>query len=184
MITTYNRRKETNGFFSGKSWKNKETKGSYIHEINLNPIYFDKDNKDWHSTLVHEMCHLWQQDHGSPSRGRYHNKQFAEKMIAIGLMPSDTGSPGGKKTGQSMSHYIIPDGLFINAFDRLAENEINYMSSFAVDSNFLELTDIGTETKKVVSKLKYSCSCATNIWGKPGLAVICGLCGGKFVSEL
>jgi len=184
MLTTYNRRKQTGGFFINKSWKNKETKNTYIHEINLNPIYFDNDNKDWHSTLVHEMVHLWQQDYGKPSRSSYHNKEFAEKMIEIGLMPSNTGLQGGKKTGQSMSHYIIPDGLFINIFNKLTENEINYMASFAPVSNILEISDKSTEAKKIVSKLKYTCPCITNIWGKPGLDIICGRCGGKFASEL
>jgi hypothetical protein len=33
-------------------------------------------------------------------------------MEEVGLIPSSTGAPGGKRTGQSMSHYIDPDGKF------------------------------------------------------------------------
>ena len=33
-------------------------------------------------------------------------------MQEIGLMPSNTGQPGGGKTGQQMTHYVIEDGPF------------------------------------------------------------------------
>jgi hypothetical protein len=46
--------------------------------------------------------------HGQPSRRGYHNKQWAGKMMVIGLQPSSTGAVGGKETGQCMSHYIVP----------------------------------------------------------------------------
>ena len=39
-----------------------------------------------------------------------YDRQWAAKMREIGLQPSSTGEEGGKETGQSMSHYIIPDG--------------------------------------------------------------------------
>jgi hypothetical protein len=31
-------------------------------------------------------------------------------MEAIGLMPSSTGAPGGKRIGDRVSHWIVPDG--------------------------------------------------------------------------
>jgi hypothetical protein len=37
-------------------------------------------------------------------------------MERIGLMPSATGAPGGRRTGQRMTHYIIRGGLFDRAF--------------------------------------------------------------------
>jgi len=40
-------------------------------------------------------------------------------MESIGLMPSDTGSEGGKRTGPKMTHYIIPGDLFDTAADQL-----------------------------------------------------------------
>ena len=47
--------------------------------------------------------------------------EWAKKMEAIGLMPSKTGLPGGEKTGQKMTHYIIPDGLFIKNCQQLLQ---------------------------------------------------------------
>jgi hypothetical protein len=37
-------------------------------------------------------------------------------MERVGLMPSSTGEPGGKRTGQKVSHYILADGPFARAF--------------------------------------------------------------------
>lgn len=49
------------------------------------------------------MTHLWQYHFGKPGRRGYHNKEWANKMESIGLMPSSTGQPGGDKTGDKMA---------------------------------------------------------------------------------
>jgi hypothetical protein len=58
------------------------------------------------------MAHVWQHAHGKPTRNGYHNKEWAAKMDSLGLVPSSTGAPGGKRTGQSVSHYIAAGGPF------------------------------------------------------------------------
>ncbi len=40
-------------------------------------------------------------------------------------MPSDTGEPGGKKVGQSMTHYIIAGGTFDIACDELLTGQFH-----------------------------------------------------------
>jgi hypothetical protein len=47
------------------------------------------------STLVHEQCHQQQAEQGRPSRSGYHNKEWSQKMLAIGLQPinAKTGLP-------------------------------------------------------------------------------------------
>ena len=72
------------------------------------------------STLAHEMAHVWQQTHGKPPRKSYHDRQWAGKMREIGLQPSSTGEPGGKETGQSVTHFIIPEGRYAKAYAKLA----------------------------------------------------------------
>jgi hypothetical protein len=67
------------------------------------------------------MVYQWQQDHGHPPRRCYHNAEWADKMEQIGLMPSRTGQPGAKCTGQRCSHYILPDGLFRKMFEDMPE---------------------------------------------------------------
>ena len=93
------------GFFAANRWRGENEAKKIIHEISINPDFMNREDIEWHSTLVHEMCHLWQEDFGKPSRGGYHNRQWADKMVQVGLMPTDTGEPGGKQTGQYVTHY-------------------------------------------------------------------------------
>jgi hypothetical protein len=37
----------------------------------------------------------------------------------IGLQPSTTGAPGGKETGQSVTHYIVDGGPYARAYAKL-----------------------------------------------------------------
>ena len=43
------------------------------------------------------------------------NKEWAAKMREIGLIPSDSGQPGGKDTGQKVTHYVEESGRFDRA---------------------------------------------------------------------
>ena len=132
-LITVQRKKRVMGYFSSHRWV--ESSGDKIHELALNPAFFTSCNFiEVFQTVVHEMCHLWQFEFGKPSRSGYHNKEWANKMESIGLMPSNTGKPGGKRLGQSMNDYPIPGGtfesvcielykkgLFIKWFDRFPE---------------------------------------------------------------
>lgn len=44
-------------------------------------------------------------------------------MKAVGLMPSDTGKPGGKQTGERMADYAIEGGVFDQAFEKLVNSD-------------------------------------------------------------
>jgi len=91
-----------------------------IGEISLDPEAFvGRTDREMLSVLVHEMTHHWQQHFGKPIRRNYHNREWAGKMEALGLMPSATGQPGGKRTGQAMTHYIVPGGPFARACKQL-----------------------------------------------------------------
>jgi hypothetical protein len=110
-VITVQRDRNTMGYFSPLRWSNQA--GAKAHEIALNPAYFAKRKViEVFQTLVHEQCHVWQYEFGDPSRHGYHNEEWASKMISVGLMPSSTGDIGGDKTGQKMSDYPIPNGLF------------------------------------------------------------------------
>jgi hypothetical protein len=112
------------------------------------------------------MCHVWQQTHGKAPRRGYHDRQWAAKMKEIGLQPSDTGEAGGKETGQSMSHYILPEGRYAKAYIKLAAQgfQLHWQSS--------ELAKA-----KKSSKTKFTCpECGQNAWAKPDALLICGEC--------
>ena len=125
VIFTTQRQKGMMGCFFPNRWASAK-KTIKCHEIAINPLYVSKATLiELMQTLVHEMVHCWQFCYGKPSRGSYHNKEWSDKMIAIGLMPSSTGAPGGKKVGQQMSDYPMPDGKFIKECINLL-NEKNY----------------------------------------------------------
>ena len=117
---------------------------------------------------------MWQQAHGKAPRRSYHDRQWAGKMREIGLQPSSTGEEGGKETGQSMSHYIIPDGRYVKAYAKLAAQ------GFTLHWQSVPVTEQGRGKKS--SKTKFTCPhCGQNAWAKPGAHLICGECydGGK-----
>ena len=138
--------RRTRGFFAPHRWE----KGAAItHEISLNPqILKERAPIDTAATLVHEQCHLWQCVFGTPSRAGYHNREWAKKMAAVGLMPSHTGEPGGQRTGQRMSHYVLPGGPFARAFqEMLAEYLLPWLAREAP----------GPSRARRPSKVKYRC---------------------------
>lgn len=122
-MLTLQRSRNTMGYFSPERWV--DGQGLKAHEIALNPAYFARHRViDVLQTLVHEQCHLWQHVHGAQkSRPGYHNREWSEKMEAIGLVPSSTGLPGGRSTGQLMSDYPMPDGRFLAACYELCNGE-------------------------------------------------------------
>lgn len=113
-LITLQREKRSYGYFSSKRFSN--AAGMFTDEIAMNPTYFAVvPLVETMQTLVHEMCHLWQHHFGEPGRGRYHNEEWATKMEQIGLMPSSTGKPGGKRTGDHVADYAVADGPFLKA---------------------------------------------------------------------
>jgi hypothetical protein len=93
-------------------------------------------------------------------------------MRRVGLIPTDTGAPGGKETGQQVTHYIEPGGAFERACAALMAE------GFVLP--YVELwgeADGKTRKKKAASKSKYTCeTCGANAWAKPESLLICGAC--------
>jgi predicted SprT family Zn-dependent metalloprotease len=113
-LLTVQREKNVMGYFSANRWT--DPQGHVVHEIAVNPAYFARHNlMEVMQTIVHEMVHNWQHCFGKPSRNGYHNKEWAYKMDQIGLAPSSTGRPGGKRTGQKVSDYPKSGGAFERA---------------------------------------------------------------------
>jgi predicted SprT family Zn-dependent metalloprotease len=125
ILFTTQRQHGMMGYFSPNRWAS--SKGKNCHEIAINPLYVGRATLiELMQTLVHEMAHCWQYCHGKPSKRSYHNREWSDKMISIGLMPSSTGKPGGKLVGQNMSDYPAPKGRFINeCINLLNEKKFN-----------------------------------------------------------
>ncbi len=115
-LITLQRHRHALGFFAGGRFANSEHQ--LADEIALNPSGMSRCSIiQILSVLVHEQCHLWQ-FHFSEYDGRrgivrpYHDREWGSKMESIGLIPTNTGKPGGKRTGRHVSHYIVSSGRF------------------------------------------------------------------------
>lgn len=159
------------GHFHAEIWESQEVEGYAADEMSINPNTLQaRSLGDILSTLVHEMCHLEQHHFGAPSRNGYHNKEWGAMMDRVGLTPSNTGEPGGKRTGQQMTHYIEPEGPFAVACAELLEG------GFSIPWLSLDTTPAPKE-KKPSTRAKFTCpGCGANAWGKPDLMIGCRPC--------
>lgn len=195
-LLTLQREKMTMGYFSFRRFVASDGAGAFTDEIALNPAYFARFGlREIVQTVAHEMVHLWQFHFGDPGRGRYHNRQWAEKMEEIGLMPSDTGQPGGKKTGQSVADYPIEGGAFLAVYEDLATKafRVSWYDRYVEGADTLgqlgtggegavQTLVMGAEAKtKKPTRVKYVCPAnGAAVWGRPGLALICGETGAAY----
>lgn len=175
-LITLQRKGRTYGYFSYKRFEtdNGET---LVDEIAMNPEHFhNRAAPEVLSTLVHEMVHLQQFYFGKPSIRCYHNRQWADMMEAVGLIPSDTGQPEGKRTGQNMSHYIEHGGNFDRACQKLIAT--GFTISWGDSIALLDETEVKKrKAKKNNTRTKFTCpQCKLNMWGKDTAKIICGLC--------
>lgn len=135
ILFTIQRQHGIMGYFAPNRWAS--SNGKNCHEIAINPLYVGKATLiELMQTLVHEMTHCWQHCYGKPGRPSYHNQEWSDKMVSIGLMPSSTGKPGGKRTGQKMNDYPIPHGAFVTECVQLLNNNFNlpWVDRFSVKS--------------------------------------------------
>lgn len=177
MITLH-RKSNARGYYAPDRWSGRRDAEQRTDELSLNPDTFGtRDDRSILSTLVHEMCHHWQFHFGEPSRNGYHNKSWGNQMKLVGLWPSSTGEPGGKETGQKVSHYIM-DGM---PFDVACAELL--AGGFSID--WQSGGDERERAAKRASKTKYTCpDCGANAWAKPGVNIVCGDCDMHMLPDL
>jgi len=173
-LITFQRHKGAYGFFVGDRFAKMDDPGEITDEIALNPAGFaGRTSTEVLSTLVHEMVHLWQHHFGKPSRKCYHNREWAGKMLQVGLVPSNTGEPGGKQTGQHVSHFIEKGGRFAVACQAFLKSESGALYQDQAQTE----DEARTRSAKSASKTKFTCpGCELNAWAKPGAKLVCGEC--------
>jgi len=113
-------------------------------------------------TLLHETLHAWQQEHGIPGKGNYHNKEFREKAQQLGLIIDASGRSLGRINGSP----------FLQLLDR-----------HSVEIPTVTLTEREL-TPKSPTKLKlWMCSCTKPIRlriAKSNVRIRCEDCGQRF----
>lgn len=172
--------------------------GETSHEIALNAegisLRSDRENL---ATLVHELVHQWRYELGpADKQGRrgatpgYHCTHWARKMEEVGLIPTSTGLPNGKKTGFRITHFILPGGPFDQAYEELQKagfrirwgERIEYaypdVNGDDGESPFSRPQDIpGRSGKKRKSRVRFMCpSCELKAYAKPSAKLRCDEC--------
>lgn len=173
-MLTFSRRKMAYGLFIPEAWIGRD--GEPIHEIALNPDQLsERTALEVASTLVHEICHEWQQLFGKPSRSGYHNKEFAEIMEARGLWTTSNGRMDGRRTGQKITHVILEGGAFERSFARMPEEV--YLP-FICQRRSPQL-----KQPRDRSKTKYTCpATGKSFWAPPGVVAIDFTTGEPFIN--
>jgi predicted SprT family Zn-dependent metalloprotease len=175
-LILYQRRNGTYGYFAEKRFGRED--GKHADEIAINPQHLaDRTIEENLSTLAHEVVHLWQHHSGKPGRGRYHNKQWADQMERIGLIPSSTGKEGGKRTGDHVRHFIKPGGAFALAVEKLLATGFTLTWREVpvkpqVSAGGETSGEAGSQSGR---RIKFTCpDCGRNAWGKADLNLFCG----------
>lgn len=168
-LITLQRKGKCYGYYSPERFRSRNGTNQ-TDEIALNPSGFEnRSDEEILSTLAHEMVHLWQEHFGEHiPKKNYHNKEWAAKMKTIGLIPSADGAPGGKETGQNMTHYVEPGGKFQTV-----------CKEFLVSGSAISWDEIQypKDEKKRTSKTKFTCpDCGMNAWAKSTANLMCGVC--------
>ena len=106
-LLTLQRKPRTRGYMSPAKFESRKNSVTVLDEIAINPAEMpEMTDAAILATLALNMCRVWQVHFGKPGRGRYINKELADRMQVIGMISSSTGKPGGKRTGQHTGGYI------------------------------------------------------------------------------
>lgn len=103
---------------------------------------------------------------------------------------SDTGKPGGSRTGGKMADYCVDGGPFdtatrallatgwsIDWYDRLAEMQHGVTVSAVTGLPVLPSAATPTAVRpNRTNRVRYTCGhCGARAWGKPALRIMCGV---------
>jgi predicted SprT family Zn-dependent metalloprotease len=175
-MLTIHRKRGARGYFWAEQFRERDDDNLKLDEIALNPEHMGRTPTEVLSTLVHEMTHLEQQHFGEPGKNGHHNKEWGEMMDRVGLEPTSTGEPGGKRTGRKVTHMIVPNGPYdvaCKAF--LAQGH---------DLSWFALAPVAAEKEPDTSKVPHICEeCEMKVWGKLGIRVYCVDCDERMVPD-
>ena len=179
------------GYFSNEKWFN--TDGTKADEIALNANQLvEGDEIEIFGILIHEMTHQWQFHYGSPGRGGYHNREWADFCLTIGLKPINVKDPDAE-TGDAINTILVKGGRAMLALANMPETITIPFYSELMDAPSAPEEPKGPQAPEEVpvpkpksgSRTKYTCTiCGTNLWGKNGLKIMCMACDQVFTETV
>jgi len=79
--------------------------------LNLNPVHLARPVFEVLSTLLHELAHAWQHEHGTPSKPPHHNREFRDRCEAFGIPTDEGGHDLGVRHGTPFEGYCRRHGI-------------------------------------------------------------------------
>lgn len=142
--------------------------------ITLNTATLDRPSAHIIRTLGHELLHLWQQYHGTPSKQRnYHNDQYVAMAAKCGIVIDGSGCTAGHT--EVFSALVAKHGI------RLPNVRPDDTGLIIGPTGGVEPKVYGNQGGKGgASRLhKWTCGC-TNVRCSVELLAACGKCGNVF----
>lgn len=174
-LITISRKKRALGYFSFQAF-NKN--GVLTDEIALTPLSLSRSSMESLSTLVHEQCHAWQYHYGKPGKNGYHNRQWANKMLEVGLWPFCITNKT-LMTGYKCSHTIADEGLF----KKVAEKFLYYRGEIQVTTQY----SVSSSTRPVKQRPLLICPNCKKSFTVPfnsNVTVVCNDCDEEMIDDL
>ena len=167
-------------------------KKEIVQYLCFNPNYLNRTLAETLSTMVHELCHVYETAYIHIPRGGYHTNAWCDLMRGCGLEPVFFNP-----SRTAVSHTPIEGGLF-NEFakyfiEKYGENYFNITVHDWDDDEPDEPTEPTPNNPDAPTplrpdnwgkrpktynrnKIKYVCSCGVKVWGKPNLKIACAVC--------
>jgi hypothetical protein len=117
-------------------------------------------------TLLHEMLHQWQQRHGQPGAGGYHNEEFQAKARELGIPCDAKGMSLGAEPNSPFGALLKAHGI-----------EVPPSTAAKGDAAAGNADPSGSKVKK------WSCGC-TSVRCEVELHALCERCGKRFLRVL
>lgn len=173
-LITLSRRKGAYGYFFAGAFVNG---GNDCDEIALTPTSISRSTLESLSTLTHELVHQWQHHFGTPGENAYHNKEWANKMLSVGLTPYCVTNDK-LMTGYKCSHDIVEDG----PFDKVAKKFIELRGDLPI-STVPDFTVRLTKTKHRPLMVCPQCNRRMSVPKGFNISIICNDCNVEMIAK-
>lgn len=165
--------------------------GRVVDQIGLNPTHIAVAGPyEALRCLTRLRAHQWRQKIcAQASAGRagtpgYCDKPLAKVLELIGLNPSSSGQPGGRRTGYGISDYVVEGGPFdLLAREMLIAGELltwrDSAVSVAEEFGFGSSCRTIKQPKPRQTRSKFTCpniECGQNAWAAHRAQLRCGFC--------
>ncbi len=141
--------------------------------LNLNPVHLARPVFEVLATLLHELAHAWQHEHGTPSKPPHHNREFRDRCEAFGVPTDEGGHDLGVRNGTPFEAYCRRHGV---AFPADASQDC---APAEAPKPLLPVPPVKPKGSKMK---KWTCPCGVNV--RVAIAsfdATCNRCGGEFV---